>query len=358
MYFGLTDEQLMMQDTVRSVLESECPPLAILEQLKTSVEMAGPWSTLSEMGVPGLLAPEKLGGGGFELLDAALVAEVSGEGALPGPLLGHQLAMLAIIGGGSDEQKERWVPSLASGERVGTIAWAELGDRWDPNSWTVRIENDRLYGQKVHVPAPAPSGLVVVGTAPGGLAVIDGPSTGVEFRDFDGIDRTRPLVEMQFDGAVAEVLPRGSDAANRLRDAGCALLAADAFGCASRIMRETIDYLSEREQFGTRLVQFQGVKHELANMAVELEPTRALWWYAVHALDHVPDEGPRVAAIAKATIGDRAMRIARACVDLHGAIGYAWETPIHLWYKRIMFDRAFLGGSGYHRDRAAELAAW
>ena len=126
----------------------------------------------------------------------------------------------------------------------------------------------------------------------------------------------------------------------------------------SRLLQETIDYLTERIQFSTRLTQFQGVKHELANMATDLEPTRALWWYAAHALDHLPEEVARTAAIAKAHIGDRAIAIARACVDLHGAIGFTWEATVHLWYKRIIFDRAFFGGSNHHRDRAAALSEW
>jgi alkylation response protein AidB-like acyl-CoA dehydrogenase len=143
-----------------------------------------------------------------------------------------------------------------------------------------------------------------------------------------------------------------------MRDAGLVLLAADAFGCAWQLIRATISYLSAREQFGTRLVQFQAIKHQLANLAAELEPSRALWWYAAHAQDHIPAQAERAAAITKAHVTDRAMDTAREAVELHGGIGFTWECDVHIGYKRALFDRAFLGSPGVHRERSAQLAGW
>ena len=106
------------------------------------------------------------------------------------------------------------------------------------------------------------------------------------------------------------------------------------------------------------VIMFQAVKHQLANLAVEIEPTRALYWYAAHALDHIPEQGPRSAAVAKAHICDVAMQVARDSVELHGGIGFTWECDVQLWFKRVMFDRAFLGAPSLHRARAALLAGW
>jgi alkylation response protein AidB-like acyl-CoA dehydrogenase len=106
------------------------------------------------------------------------------------------------------------------------------------------------------------------------------------------------------------------------------------------------------------LTQFQGIKHQLANLATELEPARALWWYAAHALDHIAEEAERSAAIAKAHITDRAMDIARECVELHGGIGFTWECDVQIWYKRQMFNRSFLGSPQLHRERSAALGGW
>ena len=357
--FGLSDEQLMMQGTVRALLDDLFPPTRIRESLDQPSEHDSKlWSALADMGLLGLIVPEEFGGLGSCLLDAALVAEEVGAGAMPGPLLGHQLATLALLRGGSPQQKAHWLPRLATGDKIGSIAWAEPGDTWAPQNWQVLLGDGRVSGTKCHVIGAEIADVFIVGADQGKLAIVEGDAAGVSVKPFDGIDRTRRLGTVSFNCSEAVELPHGTSAAPDVRDAGLVLLAADAFGCASRLMVETIEYLDNRVQFDTRLTQFQGIKHELADMAVELEPTRALWWYAAHAFDRYPDEASRTAAIAKAHICDRAMDIARSCVNLHGAVGFTWESTVHLWYKRIMFNRAFLGGSEHHRDRAAALSDW
>ena len=164
------------------------------------------------------------------------------------------------------------------------------------------------------------------------------------------------LATLELDGAPAELL--GADTAQRVVDAGCVLLAADAFGAAHRLVRATAAYLQTRQQFGQALAQFQALKHQLANMALEVDPTRGLWWYAAHAFDHVPAEASRAAALAKAHITDRAQQAARDAVEAHGGIGFTWECDVHLWFKRVMFDRLWLGGPELHRERYAALEGW
>ncbi len=147
-------------------------------------------------------------------------------------------------------------------------------------------------------------------------------------------------------------------AAPRVRDAGLLLLAADAFGAATRLIQMTIEYTKVREQFDTPLAQFQSVKHQIANMATDAEQCRGLLWYAAHAFDHIPGDTERSAALAKAHITERAMQVARDAVELHGGIGFTWECDVHMWFKRTMFDRAFLGTPAVHRERNAWLAGW
>ncbi len=119
-----------------------------------------------------------------------------------------------------------------------------------------------------------------------------------------------------------------------------------------------VAYAKEREQFGVTIGHFQALKHQLANMAVEVEPTRALYWFAAHAFDHIPEEAPLSAALAKSHGVDRFVQAARDSVEAHGGIGYTWEGPVHIWLKRAMFDYAFLGTSRTHRRRAAEIQGW
>ncbi|MCA9509978.1 MAG: hypothetical protein KC560_04685, partial [Myxococcales bacterium] len=174
----------------------------------------------------------------------------------------------------------------------------------------------------------------------------------------ESVDRTRRVHALAFDGAPCEPLAHGADAAPGVRDAALVLCAADAFGAAWSLLRTTIDYCGTREQFDTPLTQFQAVKHQIADCALDVEPTRALWWYAAHAVDQLPDEAPRAAALAKAHVTDRAMQVARECVELHGGIGFTWECDVHMGFKRIQFDRAFLGAPEEHRLRFAELSGW
>ena len=120
----------------------------------------------------------------------------------------------------------------------------------------------------------------------------------------------------------------------------------------------TAEYAKTREQFGVTIGHFQGLKHQLANMAMEVEPARALYWYAAHAFDEVPEDAERMAALAKAHISDRFMAVAREAVEAHGGIGFTWECDVQIWFKRAMFDRTWLGAPSVHRERSATLAAW
>jgi len=164
--------------------------------------------------------------------------------------------------------------------------------------------------------------------------------------------------EVRFNGAACDELPGGPDAAGRVRDAALVLLAADAFGGAWRCVEMAVEYSKSREQFGVPIAHFQSLKHQLADMAVDVEPARALYWYAAHAFDHIPDESERSAAVAKAHLTDRYMQVARDTVEAHGGIGFTWECDVQLYFKRAMFDRTLLGTPREHRERAANLANW
>jgi alkylation response protein AidB-like acyl-CoA dehydrogenase len=356
--FGLSEEQDLLQATVRQFLERECPPTRLREIFESETgEAPNLWKGLVELGLTGLAVPEAQGGAELGLLELALVCEELGYGAAPGPFLGHSLATLAIAAGGSPAQRERWLPRLAGGESVGTVAFAEEGSRWDPTDWSLPA-GDALRGTKTYVPGAAEADLFVVGLAGGNLAVVERVSPGVEVRPIEAVDRTRRVGEVDFDGAPAELLEAGAAAAPGLRDAALVLLAADAFGGASRCLEMAVDYAKTREQFGVTIGHFQALKHQLADLALEIEPSRALWWYAAHAQDAALDGAERAAAVAKAHLTDGFMQVARDTVEAHGGIGFTWECDVQIWFKRAMFDRAFLGSPAVHRERAAQLAGW
>lgn len=355
MNFSLSAEQQLLQSTVRDFVANECSA-QLVHAVFDGKDDAAPrlWRGLVDLGVAGLLTPEAHGGVGLGLLEAALVAEELGRGVVPVPFLGHTLATIALIRGGSAQQQAAWLPRLATGEVRATVALAEDDGGWLPAAWHVEPSGGGVSGRKRHVPEADGAGLFVVGCSGGTLALVEaGP--GVHVIAEPSLDRGRPLATLELTNASAE--PLAADAAHVI-DAGSALLAADAFGAAHHLVRATVEYLQTRQQFGRPLAQFQALKHQLASMALDVDPTRGLWWYAAHAFDHAPAEASRAAALAKAHITERAQQVARDAVEAHGGIGFTWECDVQLWFKRIMFDRVWLGSPELHRERFAALEGW
>ncbi len=357
MNFDLTDEQRMLQETVGQLAEKQCPVTEIQKRLESEEHNAALWKALSDLGVPGLAIPVEHGGAGLEVLDLAVVAETLGYHATPGPYLGHVLAAHAISLGGNEEQKKRWLPGLATGERIGTIAFAETGSAWDPEQWVLSGEGP-LTGTKEFVPSADIADLIVVGLRGGQLGVVEKGAAGLAVDAVDCADLTRRVHHVQFEDTAREILPLGAATSTAVRDVGLSLLAADALGGSQRLLDMCVEYAKTREQFGVTIGSFQGLKHQLANMAVDVEPNRGLYWFAAYAQDHVPHEAERISAIAKAHITDRYMQIGRDSVEAHGGIGFTWECDVQIWFKRAMFDRAFLGSPSEHRERAVQLAPW
>lgn len=364
MDFDLSDEQRLLQQTVDQLLENECP-LSRLRELYDDEVGYDPklWKALAEMGVAGIHLPEAYGGSELEILDLAVVAETLGARAAPVAFLGHSLASHAIALAGSAAQKERWLPELVSGDRLATVALAEPGGAWLPDRWTLAPRSKRsgafLSGVKESVELAEHADLFVVGLEGGRLGVVERGASGLEIQRVESADRTRRLGRVAFEGAPCELLESGSsDTAARVRDVGLVLLAADAFGGASTLVERSVEYAKSREQFGVTIGHFQALKHQLATMAVEIEPARALYWHAAHAQDHIPTEAERSAAIAKSHITERFQQIARDAVEAHGGIGFTWEGDVQIWFKRAMFDRVFLGTPRLHQARAADLAGW
>lgn len=358
MNFLLSEDQREIQDAVRRYFSKALTSTRLHEIANSDSGFDFDlWRGLAEIGALGVLVPENHGGLGLNLIDAAIIAEALGHAAAPLPWLGHQLAIIALRLAGSEAQQARWLPSLASGECIGTVAFCDDGG-WQPEQWTLE-SGATLSGIKRHVQGAYEADLIVVGTRDGTLAFVERGASGLTLSNEDGIDRTRRLASLAFSDTGCEPLARASlVVSQRLRDAALALLAADAFGGASRCLDMTVEYAKTRQQFGVVIGQFQALKHQLANMAVEIEPARGLYWYAAHAFDHLPDAAPRACALAKSHLADRFMQLARDAIEAHGGIGYTWEYDLHWWFKRAMFDSAWLGTSREHRARAAELGGW
>ena len=355
MRFHLSDEQVAIQDALRGALKDAFDRPALHRLVDGEDEFHPPsWRVLSELGLFGVAAPEAQGGSGLGLVDAALALEVLGEGAAAGPCLGQVLAALALCRTDNAAARERWLEDVLSGRRLATLAF---GGKWLPQTWTVRETAGHLSGKVRFVPSAAAAGCFLVGLQGGGLALAE-HGEGVAISPLKSTDRSRRASAVEFSDAPCTMLfPPGSPEAGKLFDAALVLLSADALGGAQHCLDLSVAYAKERVQFDRPIGQFQALKHQLATMALEVEPCRGLLWYAAYAQDAGLADAAQAASMAKAHICERYVSVARAAVAAHGGIGYTWEYGLHIWLRRALFDQAFLGSPSVHRRRAAQLSS-
>jgi len=361
MDFGLSEEQVLLQDTVRRFLAARCPTSRVREIMETpTAHDADLWRGLVELGIPSILVPEVHGGLGQELLDLAIVAEELGYAATPGPFLASAMATVALAHADDADAKSTWLPKLAAGEAVGAIAIGEANEEWSLDRLIARATKGCITGKKPLVAGAGVADFVLVATTGDeeiGLYLVEAGARGLSLSALKTSDMTRPLWSADLSDVPATRIG-GARAIARAYDAGLVLLAADAYGGARRCFEMTRGYVLEREQFGQKIGSFQAVKHQLADLIADLEPVRSLYWYAAHAFDRLPEKATRHAALAKAHAGDVFDRIARMATELHGGIGFTWEYDLHLWFRRAMFDRSYLGEAIYQRARAAVVSGW
>jgi alkylation response protein AidB-like acyl-CoA dehydrogenase len=351
--FHLDSDRIAIQDAFSGVLRDVCTPerrRASLDAAKTDDAL---WTALMNVGLGGLWAPEALGGAGLGALEMALAMQAIGAHAAPGPYVGHVLAVRAVCECDDLALKGAWLHALITGARKAAFL---CDDGWAPQTWSATVEGATVTGQFGYAPGATEADVFLVGARGGALLIVEADAPGVTVTPLDPSDRSRPIAQVSLKRARAHALSgAGGDA---IFDLGLVMMAADALGGAQTCLEMSVDYAKTREQFGMVIGQFQALKHQLANMALEVEPARALVWYAAHALDARLPDASRAAAHAKAHLADRFVSVARASVQAHGGIGYTWDYDLQIWFRRSLFDRAYLGAPSLHRERAAAMAGW
>lgn len=359
MNFRLNEDQQQLQGTIAKILAAD----RMQPRTRAVIDGKQPWDKetwqeLIDFGLTGIVVPEENGGMGMSLIELALCAEELGRSAAAVPFLGHALATIAIVEGGSDAQKAKYLPRLASGEVLASFALTEGNDTWAPEDWQMKPEGGTISGHKRNVPHGAFAQLLVVGLAGGALGVVEVASGGVSCETFEPLDLTRPICSIDFEHAKVDLLENGPAAAVRTWDAGLALLSADAYGGAWKITEMARDYVQVREAFGAKLGDFQAIKHQMANIVVEVEPTRGLYWFAAYSFAKMPEKATHAASLAKAQTAEVYDKVARMCTELHGGIGFTWEFDAHIWLKRAIFDLAWGGRPQRLFIRAAAQTDW
>jgi alkylation response protein AidB-like acyl-CoA dehydrogenase len=358
MEFALSDDQKMMQDSVRRTLER----VATLDRVRKSDKepyAADVFAALRDLGVPGVLIPAEFGGLELGLFDAALIAEMLGRSVTPVPFVGSAvMAPLALMGAGSPSQKSAWLPKLASGETIAGVAISEHASGARDGA-AVSMKNGKLNGRTNFVLDFAGADIFIVADHFAGLYLVQANARGLEKITLSSIDRTRSIGELVFGNVEAEPLTGNAPATlDRMIDAGRANLAADTLGAGEMMIEKAVAYAKERKQFGRIIGSFQAVKHLCAEMAAELEPCRALLWYASHGFDAFPEQSRRLTAHAKAHLSEVGQFVARTSTEVHGGMGFTDLLGLHYWFKRIGFNRQILGGPERARNDAAIAQGW
>ncbi len=355
MDFGLSEDQLLLEQTLRGFLAEQVP----IERVRELREKDCPndraiWNALAELGVTGVLVPEARGGAGLRLLDAALVSQSLGHAVTPSPFLASSVMApvgLASLGGA---ECDGWLEGIAAGTQVFGVALNELHSVREGAG--VSLDGGRLRGKSLMALDAYGADLVLVAVGTDTLAVVRHDAPGVETCRLTTVDATRCTAELVFEGAEAEAVFEGAGGvATRMLEAGRIVLAADTLGACEAMIEQAVAYAKERKQFDRLIGSFQAVKHMCAEMIAELEPARSLLWYAAHAFDAMPDEAPLLSCHALAHLSEIGREIASVSTQVHGGIGWTDEQNLHFWFKRIANARHLLGGPEALRARAAEL---
>jgi alkylation response protein AidB-like acyl-CoA dehydrogenase len=331
MNFDFSDDQQAIKRTAKELLADRFKPERVRELAEAGSYDEDTWKELCELGWPGIFIEERYGGQGLGVVELIILMEELGYALAPLPFLSNAAAGLLIQAAGSEEQKERWLPGIASGERRGAGAMV-VGD-------VARL-----------VPDAAEADLIVL-CRDEGVSVVERSAAEVE-----------PVATMDATRRFARV--RAADAGEALEGEpgpgiGAALVAlsAELTGVAQRAMEMAVEYARDRKQFGRPIGAYQAVSHRCAQMLLETEGARSGTYYAAWTADAEPESLELAASMAKAYASDAGWRVCTSSLQVHGGIGFTWEHDLHFFLKRARVDGLLWGSATQHRERVAEVSA-
>ena len=353
MDFGLSELQVSMRENVERFLQDQVPLDRVREFAASDHALAQDiWEGLVELGLTGILIPEEHGGLALSTMDAAVISETFGQFVTPVPFLTScVVAPRAIELAGSDAQKAHYLPAIADGTKTVGIA---LSEACAPRGKAgVSSKDGTLTGTCSYVSDPH-ADFWLVADRSSQFHIVERAAANLENKTMPQIDRTRPICELSFDHTPCDSLPNGdSDTLACVLDVAWTTLAFDTLGAAQSMLDQAVEYAKNREQFNRVIASFQAVKHMCAEMAAAIEPARALLWYAAYALDDVPADAHLHACHAKAHMAEVGTFVAKTATIVHGGMGFTDLLGLHYWFKRIGFNRQFLGGPTWLREQAA-----
>ncbi|MCX4854218.1 acyl-CoA dehydrogenase family protein [Streptomyces canus] len=364
-----SEEQDELRKVVRSFLAKHSDE-ATVRRLAADPQGHDPvvWRRMAgELGLQGLAVPEEYGGSGFGYVDLGIVFEEAGRALLGGPYFASvALAAEALLRCADEQARHDFLPGIASGETVATLALTEDSGHWDEQGIGLTAVRDetgawRLTGVKTYVSDGHLADLLLVAArTPSGvslLAVETADAPGLTRTPLPTLDQTRKQARVEFTDTPARLLgPEGAawPALKRTLATAAVLLSAEQVGGAAAALDAAVEYAKIREQYGRPIGSFQGIKHKCADMLMEIESARSAAYGGLWALDAGDEtEIAIAAALAQAFCSEAFTKVAADNIQVHGGIGFTWEHPAHLYFKRAKSSEALLGTPSYHRELLA-----
>ena len=366
MNFAFTEEQEELRNIVSSFLDDKSPETDVRRLMETD-EGYDPavWAQMAEqLGLQSLIIPEEFGGQGFGYVELTVVLEEMGKALLCAPFFATVgLATNALLLSGNDKAKKEHLPGIASGDTIATVAFTEQNGRWDAEGVTATATADadgfRISGEKMFVIDGATANLIIVAARADGdvaLFTVAGDAEGLSRESLSTMDQTRKQARLTFDNTPATHLADCADWSlmSSVLDLAAVALAAEQVGGAQQCLDTAVQYAKDRVQFGRPIGSFQAIKHKCADMLLEVESAKSAAYYAGWCASEMNDELASVASLAKAYCSEAYFHCAAENIQIHGGIGFTWEHPAHLYFKRAKSSELLFGDPAYHRELLAQ----
>jgi alkylation response protein AidB-like acyl-CoA dehydrogenase len=365
--FAFSEEQEELRRSVRRFLEDKSPESEVRRLMETP-EGYDPsvWDQMAQqLGLQGLAIPEEYGGSGYGYVELVVVLEEMGRALLCAPYFSSvALAANTLLASGDDAAKKEYLPGIAAGSTIATLAFTEDSGRWDEAGITLTATKSgdgyTLDGHKSFVLDGHTANLILVAARTGAgvsLFAVDGNAAGLTRTSLSTMDQTRKQARLEFSGTPARLVGAegsGWTTLSKTLDLAAVALAAEQVGGAQKVLEMSVEYAKVRVQFGRPIGSFQAIKHKCADMLLEVESAKSAAYYAGWAAAEDSDELPVVASLAKAYCSDAYFHAAAENIQIHGGIGFTWEHPAHLYFKRAKSSELLFGDPTYHRELLAQ----
>ncbi len=367
MNFGFSEEQEELRKMVKRFLEEKSPETEV-RRLMATTEGYDPavWTQMAnELALQGLGIPEEFGGQGYGPVELYVVFEEMGAALYCGPYFSTvALAANALLFVGTDADKAAYLPGIASGDTIATVALTDDAGRWDltatSTTATAQGEGFVLNGVRSYVTDGSTASLILVpAMTPTGLSLfaVAGDGPGVSRQSLPTMDQTRKQSRLELKDAPATLIGVQGEALAGLEttmQVAAAALAAEQVGGAQRVLNNSVEYAKTRVQFGRPIGSFQAIKHKCADMLLDVESAKSAAYYAAWAAQERNDELAIAASLAKSFCSEAYFHCAAENIQIHGGIGFTWEHHAHLYFKRAKSSELFLGDPAYHRELLAQ----